>query len=110
MKTIGRAPTPSALRREAHLPLSSKFLGWAVSAAKDDSFLQHVVDGVDSTLRTFCAGPKGAKLFDKPKDAGAIVIDLEYPAYVIAIFDIGNDYAVIPIGGNASSSFGSRSN
>ena len=110
VKIFGRAPTPSALRREVNLPPSSIFLGWAVNAEQDDSYLQDVRDGVASTLRTFCAEPKRAKLFDKHKDAGAIVIDLAYPAYIVAIFEIDNAYAVIPVGGNELSRFGPRSN
>ena len=110
MTFISQAPTASELRRQANLPPKSKFLGWAVNAEHDDSFLQHVVDRVDSTVRTFCAGPEGAKLFAQPKDAGDIAIDLAYPASIVAIFETDNAYAVIPIGGNASSSFVPRSN
>lgn len=82
----------------------------AVNAEHDDSYLQEVSNERDSTLRVFRAGPELAKLFDTPAEADKIVVDLAYPAYIVAIFEIDDTYAVIPIGGDAASSFGCRPN
>lgn len=110
MKIIGDAPTPDTLRHEAKLPPSSKFLGWAVHAAHDDTFLHSAFCNGDTTLRTFCTGPEGAKFFASAAAAGELAIDLTYAAYVVAIFDIDQSYAVISVGGNAASSFGCDAN
>jgi hypothetical protein len=106
MKIVGKAPSPDALIRDGNLPRNSKFIGWGVNAEPDDSFLQSVRDRRDFSLRTFCAGPGDAMLFKSPSEAGEIAISLAYPAYVVAIFDIGNRYAVARVGGNSTSSFG----
>ena len=109
MKILGHAPSPVVLRGNANLPINSKVLGWAVNAENDDTFLQSLVDRPTSTVRQFGCGPEGAKLYDSPDDAGAIAVELAYPAQIVAIFNVDDTYMVIPIGGNAASSFGPRS-
>ena len=57
-------------------------------------------------MRTWCATPEGAKLFEKADDALHETADLGYAAVVVAVFDISNQIGVIPVGGNEHSEFG----
>lgn len=100
-----RFPTEKQVRKGMGLPANAKFLGWADHLPESGEFLAAQGGSPDAMLSVFAQGPSGAKRFVSAAAAGAIVTRQTRAAVVVAIFDRGEDYAVIDVAGNQHSRF-----
>ena len=103
MRIVGKSPTVSQLRRDLALPKQAKFLGWSVHIPKRDEFVYAQAGDDLACVRTFGRDPARALRFHKVAEAGTVVGRLNYPAAIVAVFDIGSRLAVITVGCNERS-------
>lgn len=106
-KVGSSAPSERRMRKELGIPMDHQFLGWVVHTPHEDGFLGRVVDEGSWVFRAFTGSPEHAVKFKLPTIAARIADELDYPAVLAAAFDVGDHIAVIPVGGNAFSEFGS---
>ena len=105
MRTAGIAPTELELRAKLVLPPDAKFLNWAVHVPGGDEFLYAQTGNGEACVRAFGRDAARALKFTTAGQAGRVAAQLRYPAVIVAVFEMGSRFGIIPVGGNELSSF-----